>query len=133
MSLAQHRSITKAFTCSQFGYCPLLWMFQSRKMNNPINSLLKHILRVVYRDCNVAFLELLRINKSVTIQQNNLQLLEKEIFKQKKLNPKFMEQIITLKNVDCSLRSNTSLKIGISNLVTNECSSMLQILVLTDR
>lgn len=102
-------------------------------MNNPINSLLKHILRVVYRDCNVAFLELLRINKSVTIQQNNLQLLEKEIFKQKKLNPKFVEQIITLKNVDCNLRSNTSLKIGISNLVTNECSSMLQILVLTDR
>ena len=28
MNLAQRRSIMKAFICSQFGYCPLAWMFQ---------------------------------------------------------------------------------------------------------
>ena len=39
MNLAQRRSIMKAFICSQFGYCPLVWMFHSRKINNRINNL----------------------------------------------------------------------------------------------
>ena len=39
MNLAQHTSIMKAFSYSQFGYCPLVWMFHSRKINNRINSL----------------------------------------------------------------------------------------------
>ena len=38
MNLAQRRSIMKAFICSQFGYCPLVWMFHSRKINNRINK-----------------------------------------------------------------------------------------------
>ena len=39
MNLAQRRSIMKAFICSQFGYCPLLWMLHSKKINNRVNSL----------------------------------------------------------------------------------------------
>ena len=39
MNLAQRKSIMKAFICSQFGHCPLVWMFHSREMNNRINSL----------------------------------------------------------------------------------------------
>ena len=50
MNLAQRRSIIKAFICSQFGYCPLVWMFHSREINNCINSLHERALRVVYRD-----------------------------------------------------------------------------------
>ena len=33
------RLILKAFRESQFGYCPLIWMFHSRKINNGINRL----------------------------------------------------------------------------------------------
>ena len=103
----------KAFICSQFGYCPLVWMFHSRKINNRVNSLHEHALRVVYRDYNATFSELLSKDKSVTIHQRNLQLLATEIFKTKnELNPKIMEDIFTFKNVDYNLRNNTSLKIG---------------------
>ena len=96
MNLAQPRSIMKAFICSQFGYCALVWMLHSRKTNNRVNSLHKRALRVVYRDYYVTFAELLSKDKSVTIHQKNLQLLATEIFKTKyELNPKFMKEIFT--------------------------------------
>ena len=79
MNFAQRRSIMKAFICSQFGYCPLVWMFHSRK----INSLHERALRVVYRDYKATFCELLSEDKSVTIHQRNLQLLGTEIFRTK--------------------------------------------------
>ena len=113
MNLAQRRSIMKAFICSQFGYCPLVWIFHSRKINSRINSLHEDALRVFYRDYKATFPVLLSTDKSVTIHQKNLQLLATEIFKTKnELNPKLMEEIFTFKDVDYNLRNNTSLKIG---------------------
>ena len=88
-------------------------MFHSRKINNRVNSLHQRALRVVYRDYNATFSELLSKDKSVTIHQRNLQLLATEIFKTKnELNPKFMAEILAFRNVDYDLRNNTSLKIG---------------------
>ena len=113
MNLAQCRSIMKAFICSQFGYCPLVWMFHSRKINNRVNSLHERVVRVVYRDYKATFSELLSKDKSVTIHQRNLQLLVTEMFKTKnELNPKIMEEIFTFKDVDYNLRNNTPLKIS---------------------
>ena len=88
MNLSQRRSIIKAFICSQFEYCPLIWMLHSRKINNSINSLHEGTLRdierdIVYRGYNATFSELLRKDKSVTIQQRNLELLATEILRQK--------------------------------------------------
>ena len=103
----------KAFICSQFGYCLLAWIFHSKKPNNRIKILHDRALRVVYRDYNATFSELLTKDQSVKIHQRNLQLLTREIFKTKnELSPKIMEEIFTFKNVDYSLRNNTSLKIG---------------------
>ena len=82
-NLAERRSRIKTFIFFQFGYCTLVWMFHSRKMNNHINSLYERALRVVYRDYNAVFSELLSKDKSVTIHQKNLQLLATEIFKTK--------------------------------------------------
>ena len=76
-------------------------MFHSRKINNRVNSLHERALRVVYRDYNATFSQLLSKDKSATIHQRNLQLLATEIFKTKnELNPKIMEEIFTFKNVD---------------------------------
>ena len=83
MNFGQRRSIMKAFICSQFGYCPLVWMFHSRKINNRVNSLHERVVRVVYRDYKATFSELLSKDKSVTIHQRNLQLLATEIFRTK--------------------------------------------------
>ena len=111
MNLAQRRSIIKAFICSQFGYCPLAWIFHSRKINIRINNLHERALRVLYRDYNATFSQLFSKEKSVTIHQGNLQLLATEVFWTKnELNPKIMEEICTFKNEDYNIRNNTSLK-----------------------
>ena len=74
MNLAQRRSIMKAFICSLFGYCPLVWMFHSRKINNRTNCLHE---RALSKD------------KSVTFHQRNLQIIATDIFQIKnELNPK---------------------------------------------
>ena len=50
MSTDKKRLIMKAFIESQFGYCPLVWMFCSRTMNARINRIHVRALRIVYND-----------------------------------------------------------------------------------
>ena len=45
MSSDKLRMIMKAFIESQFGYCPLIWMFHSRTLNNRMNRLHERALR----------------------------------------------------------------------------------------
>ena len=68
-----------AFILSQFEYCPLVWMFHSRKLNNRINNIHEHALRIVFRDYESTFQQLLKQNKGVSIYQRNLQILATEI------------------------------------------------------
>ena len=53
--------LLKSFFESQFKYCPLSWMFYSRKTNNRINKLHEWALRLVYDDYESTFEDLLRI------------------------------------------------------------------------
>ena len=39
LNLERRRSLMKAFIESQFGYCPIVWMFCGRQENNRINHL----------------------------------------------------------------------------------------------
>ena len=39
MDLAKRKKLMKAFMTSQFNYCPLIWMFHSRQLNNLINKI----------------------------------------------------------------------------------------------
>ena len=34
MNIQKRRTIMKSFVTSQFRYCPLIWMFHSRRLNN---------------------------------------------------------------------------------------------------
>ena len=52
MDLAKRKSLMKAFITSQFNYCPLIWMFHSRQLNNRINKIQERALRLVYKDNN---------------------------------------------------------------------------------
>ena len=42
MSLGKRKMILKAFIESQFSYCPLIWMFHSRTLNNKTDYMKKH-------------------------------------------------------------------------------------------
>ena len=88
------RIIMKAFIESQFGYCPLVWMFHSRTLNNRINALHEKALRLVYNDSILPFQDLLTLDQSFTIHHRNLQKLATEMFKVKNnLSPAFMKNV----------------------------------------
>ena len=48
---------------SHFSYCPLIWMFSSRRSNNLINRIDERSLRTVCNDASSTFQELLQRNK----------------------------------------------------------------------
>ena len=66
---------------SHFSYCPLIWMFSSRRSNNLINRIHERSLRTVYNDTSSTFQELLQHNKSISIHYKNIQTLTTEVFK----------------------------------------------------
>ena len=60
MSFKKRRTLLKAFTESQFNYCPLIWMFHSRITNRKINRIHERALKLVYSDHVSSFDELLK-------------------------------------------------------------------------
>ena len=55
--------LLKAFVESQFGYCPLKWMFHGRKANSKINHIHERALHIAYKSNVLSFEELL-VNNS---------------------------------------------------------------------
>ena len=72
MSIEKLKLLMKTFIESQFNYCPLIWMFHSRKMQKRINKLHERALRVVYKDENLTFEQLLEKDEGFTIHERNL-------------------------------------------------------------
>ena len=89
MNIHKQRITMKAFITSKFGYCPLVWMFHSRKLNSRVNKLHEKliiensVLRIVYPDYTFSFTEVLEEDNSTTIHKRNIQLLTNELFKVK--------------------------------------------------
>ena len=101
MNLQQRKTLMKSFVISQFNYCPLLWMFHSRKLNNKINKLHERALRIVYKDDYSTFNDLLARDGSCTIHHHNLQLLAIEMYKiNNNLSPEFMHDIFTTRHIE---------------------------------
>ena len=71
MNTKKKRVLMKAFFMAQFSYCPLTWMFHSRKLNNKIKKLHERCLRIVYSDNASSFEELLATDNSVSLHHQN--------------------------------------------------------------
>ena len=72
-SFKQKGILMNIFVESQFGYCPLIWMFHSRKVNSEINDLQEQSLRMVYNDYITFFQDLLKKDNSFKIHHGNMQ------------------------------------------------------------
>ena len=75
-----------------------------------MNNIHERALRIVYRDYESTFQQLLKQNKSVPIHQRNLQILATEILKTKNgLNPVIMEDVFKFKNLVYNFRNAETL------------------------
>ena len=66
---------------SQFNYCPLVWMFCSKKSNNMIKKVQEGALRLTYKGNENNFQTLLNENKETPVNHRNLRFLMTEIYK----------------------------------------------------
>ena len=111
MSTEKLRCILRAFIQSQFGYCPLVWMYHSRTLNNRINRLHERALRITYKDSTLSFKELLALDHSFTIHERNVQHLATEMYKIKNnLAPTFMKELFPLSTNIYNLRNKPQFK-----------------------
>ena len=95
------------FFNSQFTYCPLIWMFHSRLINNKINRLHERCLRIEYSDNQSTFEELLEKDNTVSVHQRNLQFLATELYKVLNvLSPDLRKHVFPLNDDSDSTRNN---------------------------
>ena len=112
--------IMKTFIESQFNYCPLVWMCHSRILNNKINRLHERALRVVYKNSNMTFQDLLEKDKSFTIHDRNLQKLAVEMYKViNKISPEPMQALFDRLDDSPNLRNNNDFEIPKVRTVNN--------------
>ena len=90
----------------QFNYCPLVWMFCSRKSNNMINKVQERALRLTYKGNENKFQTLLNENKETSAHQRNLQFFMKEIYKIKNnYAPPIMHHLFQFRENTFNLRN----------------------------
>ena len=111
MDTEKVKLIMRSFIMSNFNYCPLIWMFHDRATSSRINRIHERALRIVYRETESSFDELLTKDNPVSVHQRNLQLLMIEIYKAKNsFNPSFMEDIFVKRPIiPYELRNNYGL------------------------
>ena len=89
----------------------LVWMTQSKALNNRINGLYKRTLSLVCNDFLSSFSELLEKDKSIPIRHRNLQTLAYEIFKIKNnMAPEILTEIFLRKESNHCFSNSTALQ-----------------------
>ena len=75
INLSKKKILMNTFFDSQFKYGPLIWMCHSRIDNSKIDRLLERYLRIIYKDIQSWFKELLEKNSPIFIHERNVQML----------------------------------------------------------
>ena len=96
------------FFKAQFNYCPIIWMFHNRSLNNNINRLNERCLSIIYNDKHCNFEELLNKDNSVSINYNNVHPLAIELYKIANMSSKIMSAVFKLRDTPCYNVQDTS-------------------------
>ena len=98
MELPKRRILMNAFFKVQFNYCPVVWMFHNRSLNNKINRLHERCLRIIYNDKHSNFEELLVKDNFVSTHHNNIPTLAMEMYKVANgMSPEIMNDMFKLR------------------------------------
>ena len=99
MELPKRRILMNTFFKAQFNYCPIVWMFHSRSLNNKINRLHERCLRIIYNDKRSRFEELLVKDNSVSVHHNNIHTLAIEMYQVVNgISPEIMNDVFKVRN-----------------------------------
>ena len=102
MTFDQRRLILNSFIISHFSYCPIVWMFHSRMLSGRINDIHERDPRIVYKDFNSPFQELLIEDNSLKIHHRNQQKRVTEIFEVTNgLSPELMNDVFEFIEKPC--------------------------------
>ena len=111
INFEQRKLIFNSFINSQFSYCPMVWMFHSKKLNDRINRIHERALRIVYSDFNSSFANLLLKDNCCTIHHRNLQKVAIAIFKVKiGVAPEIVNDIFSIIDNPYNLRNDIKFK-----------------------
>ena len=110
MTFNQRRLILNSFITLYFSYCPIVWMFHSRKLNEGINYIHKRDLRIVSKDFKSSFQELFieALWTFITEIYKNLWLESSKL--KKCLSPKLMNDVFEFIEKTYSLRTTSRLR-----------------------
>ena len=74
--------LMKTFINTQIQYCPLAWIFQSRKLNQEIHKVQERALRITYnyQDYESSYDVLMEKDRSLTVHQGNVQIFMNEMY-----------------------------------------------------
>ena len=126
LSIEKSTIIGNAFIMCHFNYCPLIWMFTSKKAYQKLCKVHCKLLKVIYQRYDLCYQELLQLHGLEDIHTKQLKSLMIEIYKSiNHLNPMFMWFLFKEKSTSFFLRSGPSLSLptartttyGLSNLV----------------
>ena len=81
MESPKRRILMNELFKTQFNYCPIVWVFCSRSLNNQINRLYEHCLRIIYNDKRSNFDVLLVKDNWISTHYNNIHSLTAEMYK----------------------------------------------------
>ncbi len=100
------KKLLTSVVLANFSYCPLIWLFCSESANKDIKRTNKRASRVLYRDFDASFDQLLARAGSITVHQKNLQSLMIEIYKtMNHLNPSYIWEFFVKKDIPYNLRT----------------------------
>ena len=112
------------FIESQFGYCPLLWMFCNRSCNNRINHLHEKALRIFYNDSVSSFEDLIQRDQLVRNIHRNIRLLRMELYKTRNnISSHNMNELFEQRNIIYNLRSQIDFITGPISTLNNGLKS----------
>ena len=102
----QIRLIYNSFFKGQLRYCPLIWIFFSRRSNHLVNKLQERALRIASNDFNSSFSELLEMANESTKHARNLKFLLNEVHKfLNGLSPPIMKEMFQTNDCPYDLRN----------------------------